>query len=105
MGYFYLMIAIVGEVVGTISLKNSRKFTQPIPSSPNSHYWLSDSFLLYDVINENNTCSNNILCLGWNRHHSNSHYFFNKIWGNTRFICYNWFNFYNSWDFYFSFIK
>ena len=32
MGYFYLIIAIIGEVVGTISLKNSESFTQPIPS-------------------------------------------------------------------------
>ena len=31
--YFYLIIAIVGEVIGTISIKNSEGFTQPIPSS------------------------------------------------------------------------
>ena len=30
MGYFYLIIAIVGEVIGTISVKNSEGFSQPI---------------------------------------------------------------------------
>jgi len=30
MGYFYLFIAICGEVIGTISLKNSEGLTQPI---------------------------------------------------------------------------
>ena len=32
MGYFYLIIAIIGEVIGTISVKNSEGFTLPIPS-------------------------------------------------------------------------
>ena len=39
MGYFYLMIAIVGEVVGTISLKNSESFTQPIPVAITYSIW------------------------------------------------------------------
>ena len=30
MGYFYLIIAIVGEVIGTISVKNSDGFSHPI---------------------------------------------------------------------------
>ena len=30
MGYFYLFIAICGEVIGTISLKNSESLTQPV---------------------------------------------------------------------------
>ena len=30
MGYFYLFIAICGEVIGTISLKNSEGLTQPV---------------------------------------------------------------------------
>ena len=30
MGYYYLIVAIIGEVVGTISLKNSEGLTQPV---------------------------------------------------------------------------
>ena len=33
MGYFYLIIAIVGEVVGTLSLKSSNGFTAILPST------------------------------------------------------------------------
>ena len=33
MGYFYLIIAIIGEVIGTISLKNSENFTHLFPTS------------------------------------------------------------------------
>ncbi len=33
MGYFYLFIAIIGEVVGTISLKSTNNFTEILPSS------------------------------------------------------------------------
>ena len=33
MGYFYLFIAICGEVIGTISLKNSESLTQPVHTS------------------------------------------------------------------------
>ena len=32
MGYVYLIIAIIGEVVGTISLKNSNNLSELIPS-------------------------------------------------------------------------
>ena len=32
MGYFYLIIAIIGEVVGTLSLKSSNGFTAITPS-------------------------------------------------------------------------
>ena len=32
MGYFYLVIAIIGEVVGTLSLKSSNGFTSITPS-------------------------------------------------------------------------
>ena len=32
MGYFYLIIAIIGEVVGTLSLKSSNGFTAIMPS-------------------------------------------------------------------------
>ena len=32
MGYFYLLIAIIGEVVGTLSLKSSNGFTAIMPS-------------------------------------------------------------------------
>ena len=32
MGYIYLIIAIVGEIVGTISLKNSNNLTEIVPS-------------------------------------------------------------------------
>ena len=32
MGYFYLFIAIIGEVVGTLSLKSSNGFTAITPS-------------------------------------------------------------------------
>lgn len=33
MGYFYLLIAIIGEVVGTISLKSSNNFSEFLPST------------------------------------------------------------------------
>ena len=32
MGYFYLIIAILGEVIGTLSLKSSNNFTSIIPT-------------------------------------------------------------------------
>ena len=32
MGYFYLLIAIIGEVVGTISLKSTNNFSEFLPS-------------------------------------------------------------------------
>lgn len=32
MGYFYLAIAIIAEVLGTSALKASEEFTKPIPS-------------------------------------------------------------------------
>ena len=32
MGYIYLIIAIIGEIVGTISLKNSNNLTEIVPS-------------------------------------------------------------------------
>ena len=33
MGYFYLLIAIIGEVVGTISLKSTNNFSEFLPST------------------------------------------------------------------------
>ena len=33
MGYFYLLIAIIGEVVGTIYLKSTNNFSELIPST------------------------------------------------------------------------
>ena len=33
MGYFYLLIAIIGEVIGTISLKSTNNFSELLPST------------------------------------------------------------------------
>ena len=33
MGYFYLLIAIIGEVIGTIHLKSTNNFTELLPTT------------------------------------------------------------------------